>query len=67
MIRVRDLLETSFRELEIIVFQEMAEAYLEALKKALEELDRLLCDERDSKRYELKDMQTREIETLLEP
>lgn len=64
MVQVRDFLTTSFRELEIIIFQELGKSYLDVLKSVLEALDELLMGERDNERYEMRGIRSRQIETL---
>lgn len=64
MVNLRDLLTTSFRELEVILFQTLGEQFLEVLREVLEALDELLSQDRDKERWVMKDARVREIETL---
>ena len=64
MIEIRHLLETSFRDLEIMLFQELSKHYLSILEQVLVILDELVCAERDCERFEIKDRRVRPLETL---
>lgn len=54
----------SLRSLELTLFSWMAGQYAEVYRRALEELDEQIARERDRKRYRLKGLESRELQTL---
>jgi hypothetical protein len=64
MIEIRHLLEASFRDIEIMLFQELSKHYLAILEQVLSILDELVYAERDCERFGVKDHRLRSVETL---
>jgi hypothetical protein len=64
LINIRHLLEASFRDLEIILLQELSKHYVAILEQILKILDELLYADRDSERFIVKDIRLRSVETL---
>jgi hypothetical protein len=64
MMEIRHLLQTSFRDLEIMLFQELSKHFLAILEQVLKILDELVCADRDCERFEIKDRRLRSVETL---
>lgn len=64
LIKVRHILGASFRDLEIMLSQELAGQYRVVFEEVLGILDGLMCADRNSERFELKDRRPRSLETL---
>jgi len=65
MKELRQAMGFSFPELEMYLFQRLQEAFGHVFKEVIEELDELILHSRDKKRYEVKDLRSGTVTTLL--
>lgn len=64
MIRLRQTIGISFRELELYLFQKLQEVFGQVLREVVCELDEMILHIRDKERFKVKDTRSASVPTL---